>query len=163
MRFVRLLALALIVTSLSGWAPDYFQKRDWSESQLLTRAAPSPTGDATKGFDLRRVISFVVLIRPGEMVGGVCTPSETATFSGTGTVDLYFRDTTLGRWYYGDPDSFLDLSVTDCTGKTSCSKTFNVLTPRGRALPAANAITISAGNCVFVNVLASVSGKSSTQ
>jgi hypothetical protein len=148
----------LLVSLLAGWSPDAFQDRNWNESQLLTRAAPTL---ATEGFDLTRVIGFTVTVRPGTLSAGVCTASTTATFSGSGQIDLYFRDATIG-WYLGDPTTSFVMSASVCSGKTSCSKTFDVLTPRGRALPVANAITTSAGTCVRVDVLASVSGKSST-
>jgi hypothetical protein len=155
---MRKIHLLLAVFLLAGWAPDAFQDRNWSESQLLTRAAPTL---ATEGFDLTRVIGFTVTARPGSMVAGICAVSTTATFSGTGQIDLVFRDATIG-WYMGDPTTSLVMSSSIYSGKTSCSKTFDVLTPRGRALPVANAITISSGNCVRLDVLASVSGKSST-
>lgn len=155
------IALVLSAFLMLAWAPDLFQDRNWSESQLLTRTAPTPSGEPSGGFDLTRTIGFTVTVRPGTMVGGTCTVSTTATFSGSGTIDLYFRDSSIG-WYLGDQETFISMSSTRCSGKTTCSKTFDVITPRGRALPSANAITISAGNCVLVNVLASVSGKSST-
>jgi hypothetical protein len=158
MRRIGLITLAL---ALAAWAPDAFQERNWYESQLLTRTAPTPSYNATAGFDMTRVIGFVVTARPGSMVSGVCTVSTTATFSGSGTVDLYYRDSVTG-WYLGDQTTFLQMNSSVCSGKNTCSKTFKVITPRGRALPVANAITLSAGNCVRIDVLASVSGKSST-
>jgi len=158
---MRRMAFVVLIAALAGWAPDMFTERNWYESQLLTRTAPTPSYDATAGFDMTRVIGFVVTVRPGSMVGGVCTVSTTATFSGSGTIDLYYRDPVTG-WYLGDPTTFISLSSTVCSGKNTCSKTFDVITPRGRALPAANAITVSAGNCIRIDVLASVSGKSST-
>jgi hypothetical protein len=158
---MRRMSLIVLIAALAGWAPDMFTERNWYESQLLTRTAPTPSAEPTGGFDMTRVIGFVVTVRPGSMTGGICTVSTTATFSGSGTVDLYFRDPVTG-WYLGDQTTFLQMNSSVCSGKNTCSKTFDVITPRGRALPAANAITLSAGNCVRIDVLASVSGKSST-
>jgi hypothetical protein len=153
---MRRLLLMLAVFSLLAWAPDAFDTRDWSESQLLTRNTPTL---ATEGIDLTRMISFTVAIQPGSMMAGVCHVSSTATFSGGGQIDLYFRDATAG-WYVGDPSTFW--LMTGCSGRKTCSKTFDVLSPRGRALAATNAVTISAGNCLLVRILGSISGKSST-
>jgi hypothetical protein len=139
-----------LALGLLAWAPDAFQKRDAVEVQALTRAAPTLS---TEGIDGMRMIAFTVVLVPVTVPG-------TTTFSGGGTIDLYFRDTTAG-WYLADPLAY-SWSLAGCAGKTSCSKTFEMLQPRGRILPAANGVTVSAGTQVTVRILGTLSGQSSS-
>lgn len=145
-----LVPVAFTPTPVAAWAPDAFQKRDWSEAQNLTRAAPTL---ATDGTDLTTAIAFTVIVTPVTVPG-------TTTLSGGGTIDLWFRDATAG-WYLADPAGY-SWSLAGCAGKTVCSQTFEVLQPRGRVLPAANGVTVSAGTQVTVRVLGTVSGRSTS-
>jgi hypothetical protein len=142
--------LAVAMLLLVGFSPDAFQKRDLTEVQALTRAAPTLVTD---GIDGMRMIAFTVILVP-------VTSPGTTTLSGGGTIDLWFRDTTAG-WYLADPNAY-SWSLAGCAGKTSCSKTFEMLQPRGRILPAANGVTVSAGTQVTVRILGTVSGQSSS-
>jgi hypothetical protein len=147
---MRKAVLTIATLFLVGFCPDAFQKRDLVEAQNLTRAAPTLV---TEGIDGMRMIAFTVVLVP------VTTPG-TATLSGGGTIDLWFRDTTAG-WYLADPVKF-SWSLAGCAGKTSCANTFEMLQPRGRILPAANGVTVSAGTQVTVRILGTVSGQSSS-
>ena len=140
----------LLIVVVAGWAPDAFQKRDMYEVQALTRAAPTLI---TEGIDGMRMIAFTVVLIP-------VTSPGTTTLSGGGQIDIYFRDAATG-WYTADPSAY-SWTLTGCAGKTSCSKTFEVLQPRGRILPAANGVTVSAGTQVTVHILGTLSGKSSS-
>ena len=142
---MRRIALLLAALALVAFSPDTFTRRYWSEPQALTRAAPTLV---TEGIDISTAMAFTVVIAPA--AGGA------ATISG-GQMKLYFRDATVG-WYEGDPDTAW--SLTGCAGKTTCSKTFEVLQPHGRALAAANGVTVSAGTTLTVRIVATTSAKS---
>jgi hypothetical protein len=144
--------VVLLTAVLSlGFAPDRFVKRDSYEVQALTRAAPILI---TEGVDGTNMIAFTVVLIP-------VTSPGTTTLSGGGTIDLYFRDAATG-WYLADPNAY-SWSLAGCAGKTSCSKTFELLQPRGRILPAANGVTVSAGTQITVHILGTVSGQSVSQ
>jgi hypothetical protein len=147
---MRRIAWMIAALALLGWAPDAFQKRDWSEDQLLTRAAPTLS---TEGVDGMRMIFFTVVLVPATVPG-------TTTLSGGGSIDLWFYDVSAG-WYQADP-AFYSWSLAGCTGLTSCSYTFSMLQPRGRILPVANSVTVSAGTEITIQVLGTLSGRSSS-
>jgi hypothetical protein len=147
---MRKAVLTIATLFLVGFCPDAFQKRDTYEVQDLTRAAPTLV---TEGIDGTRMIAFTVIVVPVTVPG-------TTTLSGGGTIDLYFRDAATG-WYVADPNAY-SWSLAGCAGKTRCAKTFDLLQPRGRILPVANGVTVSAGTQVTVHILGTVSGQSSS-
>jgi hypothetical protein len=149
MRKAALLFVALsLVASRASAAPDWFQKRDWSEAQALTRA--TPTTDGTIGLDLSSSIAFMVVLD---------APTG-QTLSGGGEVDLYYYDATLAAWYPG-PATGNWTSLSECAGKARCVHgTYDVTMPRGKVIAVTNGVTVSSGTQVTMRILSTTSGQS---
>ncbi len=141
-------AVALLVLATSAqalqWGSDLFQKRDWSETQALTRAAPTL---ATEGMPLATVITFLVVAEADS--------GQTLT---SGKIDFYLWDDVLGGWFI-QPDKTWTLPAA-CSGKRRCASPVQVdFQPRGRVLAAANGVVVSLGGFT-ARIEAIVSGRS---
>lgn len=140
-----LLFVALPVAAATGTQRIY-AARLWSESQALTRAAPTL---ATEGWE-------VAPSQRGPSVGySVVIQAPTGqTLSGAGTVEAWVYDSTFGWHRYGD--TTLDVtSLAGCTGLQTCEFTgFQIFGPYpgGRMLYAAKGVTISSGSAVTVAI-----------
>ena len=76
--FALLLAVLIPVLAFAG-APDSFIRRNWSESQILTRAAPTLS---TEGVSLNEAMSVIFVIDAG----------SGKTLSGAGALDIWLYD-----------------------------------------------------------------------
>lgn len=107
----------------------------WSESQILTRAAPTLT---TEGISLAGVSSYRVLV----------SAQAAATVTG-GALTCYYFSAVTSRW----GPCATSLNWTPATGgRDAVSADFSVGVPAGRVLYATNAVTVSAGTTVTVAI-----------
>ncbi len=140
-------AKLLLLVLAAGLIPATSEAQDisgttayWTEVQLLTRAAPTLV---TEGLNLRGVIGFRVT---------VCA-NATRTLSGTGTLQAYVWDNDLLRWIRNPA---LDISVSTSGVRCLAFPDIRTAAASGRVLFAANAVTVSAGTTVDVQIKASV-------
>lgn len=103
--------------------------RRWSESQILTRAAPTLV---TEGMELRDIVAIRVAIDAG----------SGQTLSGAGSLLCYLWDNDDARWKRC-PD--LDLSVTSSGIRDMVFGEQDVPVGSGRILFATSGVTVSAG------------------
>lgn len=128
----RLLPLLLICSALSAVA---MTGRSWSESQALTRAAPTL---ATEGLSLAGAMGYRVTVSAGA--------GQTIT---GGTAKCYFMPIITGRW--ARCPTALDLTPGTSVRDWSSSD-FAVYVGMGRVLYASDSITLSAGTAVTIAV-----------
>lgn len=134
--------LAMLVTGLA-WAGGY---RFFTENQILTRAVPT---SATTGFNTHRVKGMRV---------SVCAQSG-ATLSGAGSINAYNQNPSTGLWERNPGlDLAISVTATSCAGAACRCQVFpdieQVASQGSQYLPAANAVTVSAGTTVDVYVQA---------
>lgn len=133
------IAVTLMALLASG-AVLAFTGKSWSETQALSRAAPTL---ATEGMNLNGVVGYQVTISApvGQTITG-------------GTLQCYFMSTLTARWARC-PASF-DLTPSTAV-RDWTSPSFTVVVGMGRLLYAATSITISAGSTVVVGLEARAS------
>ena len=154
-----LVSVALLLPALAipdGWAPDSYRVRIWTESQALTRAAPTAT--ATDGMSLDRVINIYVILCPNN--GSTTACDATKTLSGGGEIDFYSYDQAVNTsWRVASSDTVWTLTA--CAGMAACiSPVYSGGVMRGRILAAAKSVTTSAGAAVTVVIVAQTSDRS---
>ena len=137
-KILALLLFAPLVFAASG--------KEFTENQLLTRAAPT---SATTGMNLYQVKGFRI---------SVCAPSG-ATLSGAGTIDIYNRNGTTGLWEFNKAlQQTVNVTATSCSGAPCRCQVFPDFLQTARLgsqlLPAANGVTVSAGTTVDIYVQA---------
>lgn len=132
--------IAIAVTLVATLAYAKFGGRSWTESQILTRLAPTLV---TEGMDLSDVIGYRMT---------VCAPTG-ATITG-GTVKCYVRPSSTATWQLCEAD----LNVTPDTG-AQCYSTPDVVVAVGfaRVLYGNSGLTTSAGTTAQVSLEARVS------
>lgn len=136
-----LLMLALVAISVLTSVPEAQAvsrtDRAVTEVQLLTRAAPTL---ATEGLDLSAVKGLRVCV----------SAASAQTLSGGGNLRAYYYDATLARWARNND---LDVAVDLASARDQCFPDFAVPVQFGRALWAADSVTVSGGTTVSVYVV----------
>ncbi len=150
-----LLALLVIVTAPATMAgpPDLFIRAEWSETQSLTRAAPTLS---TEGVSTSNAASITFVLE-----------AVTGTLSGGGSLAIWVYDLwdgTNGAWA---PFPARDITVpAACSGKARCVlEAYTVDGPRlnQRWLAATSGVTVSSGTTVTVRAFVTKSGRSISQ
>ena len=152
MRKLLFLLVFLPFLAFAG-APDTFTRRDWVESQNVTRSAPTL---ATEGVRTDSAVSITFIVDAG----------SGKTLTGVGTLDVYLYDRwdTVNLSWAKWPSRSMTLS--GCSGVRFCIiDSFSVDGPRyaQRLLPAAVGVGVSSGTTVSVSAFVSVSANSRSQ
>jgi hypothetical protein len=112
----------------------------WTETQALTRAAPTLSSE-------------------GALLGGretgirvVLSAESTRTLSGAGTLRCYYYDNNLSAWIR-NPDLDIALAAAHSGVRRVAFPDQAVFVPDGRILYAADAVTVSAGTTVDVQIV----------
>lgn len=123
--------------------------RRWSESQALSRAAPSSSCLATsgaEGMDLRNVRSFRVILE-----------AESGQTLSAGTLLAYVYDFSLAAWVR-NPDLDKTVSVTSGTQRRQAWPDQSVIVRTGCVLYATSSVTASGGTTATVRIVAWTGG-----
>jgi hypothetical protein len=145
--------LLLPVLALAG-PPDFFAARNWSESQTLTRSAPTLS---TEGVAMNEAAAVVFILDAG----------SGKTLSGAGSLDLYLYDKWDGANFFWTkfPNRALPVPA-GCSGQRFCViDAYTIDGPRQaqRLLAAAVGVTVSSGTTVTVIADVTVSLRSSSR
>ena len=144
----RLLLLAVLLP-LSALAQDASGTvRRWSESQALTRPAPTASCLASvspEGMDLRYVRGYRVSV----------AAESGQTLSGTGTLRAYHYDFTLGSWARTPA---LDVTLSTSGVRTIWLPDAATLVRSGSVLDAADTVGVSGGTTVTLRITAWTGG-----
>lgn len=150
----KLTALLLLLPTLAlAGPPDFFARREATESQALTRSAPST---ATEGVGLNEAVAVMVALDAGS--------GKTLT---AGNLDAWLYDKWDGTNFAWSKFPSRNLPIpAGCAGQRYC--VIEALTVDGpryaqRILFATNGVTVSSGTTVTVNTLVTVSLKSSSR
>jgi hypothetical protein len=110
--------------------------KNWSESQALTRAAPTLVSE---GLSLVRCKGFRVYVQA----------EATRTLSGAGALRAYLWN---GSGWIRNTELDIELSADQAGIRTAVFPDQEVVVPRGRVLYAADGVTVSAGTTVTVTI-----------
>jgi hypothetical protein len=128
-------ALALLVASSAQAQTTSGQYRKWSESQALTRAAPTNScyaDTSPEGMDLRNVRGYRVII---EAASG-------QTLSGGGTLHAYVYSPVVSAWIRNND---LDLTVDASSVRRQIFPDLETKVRAGCVLYATSSVTVSSG------------------
>lgn len=132
------LAAVLLSLSAAGQTDPPAMTRKWSESQALTRAAPTLT---TEGLDLSDIAGFRVT---------VCAASG-QTLAGAGALQAYVYDNDLALW---TRNPSLDITISTAGARCLTFADIQTVVATGRGLFAATGVTVSGGTTVTVQMKA---------
>jgi hypothetical protein len=144
--------LLLPLVTLAG-PPDYFAARNWSESQILTRAAPTLS---TEGVAMNEAAAVIFVLDAG----------SGKTLSGAGSLDIYLYDKWDGTNFFWTKFPNRAMTVPGgCAGQRFCViDAYTIDGPRQaqRLLAATVGVTVSSGTTatVFANVTVSLKSSS---
>jgi hypothetical protein len=150
--FLALLAVCVGV-AVAG-PPDYFAPRNWTETQALTRAAPTLS---TEGVAMNEAVSVTAVLDAG----------SGKTLSGAGSVDLYLYDKWDGTNFSWAkfPNRAMTIPGGCATQRFCVIDAYTVDGPRSsqRLLFAATGVTVSSGTNVMVIANVNVSLRSASR
>lgn len=149
-----LAALALVCAPVAqAGPPDLFIRAEWSETQILTRAAPTLS---TEGVSTSNATSILFVIE-----------SSAGTLSGAGSLVVWVYDLwdgTNGAWAKW-PNRDIPIP-SSCAGVSRCVlEAYSVDGPRlnQRWLAATSGVTVSSGTTAVVRAYVTKSGRSISQ
>jgi hypothetical protein len=149
-----LAVLALCVGIATAGPPDYFAPRNWSETQALTRAAPTLS---TEGVAMNEAVSVTAVLDAG----------STKTLSGAGSVNVWLYDKWDGTNYTWAlfPNRVMSVPSACASQRYCVVDSYTIDGPRSsqRLLFAATGVTVSAGTNVVVMGNVNVSLRSASR
>ena len=148
-----LLALLFPFLAFAG-PPDFFAARNWNESQILTRAAPTLS---TEGVRMNEAVSVIFVLDAG----------SGKTLSGGGALNIWLYDAWDGTNFFWTlfPNRTITVPA-GCAGQRFCVlDAYTVDGPRyaQRLLAATSGVTVSSGTTATVIANVTVSLKSSSR